>query len=328
MPTPEGTATTYDIFEAAREDLIDVITMISPTETPFFASISKGRAHATNHEWPTDELEPAVLQTYVEGTDSPLATSLDRVRGNNFTQPFVNTFHVSATKEAVDEAGVKSELAYQGVKKMKEHKRDIEKTFFSSSQVGVAGGLAAARLMKPIKQFISASTPDHRVAPGATPTADTKITEDDLNTGMEACWNEGGMVDTVFCSAKIKRRFSGFTKTDIAISGTDAPIQQDLRSMGVGERKLAKRIDVYEGDFGEVRIVANRFIPITTGSGSSTDVYILESQRWEIPFLTPTRIEDLAKGGPYMKKHVYSELTVAGRAEKGNFVFETVDNAI
>ena len=98
--------------------------------------------------------------------------------------------------------------------------------------------------------------------------------------------------------------------------------------MGVGERKLAKRIDIYEGDFGEVTIVPNRFIPITLGSGGSTDVYILEQQRWAIPFLTPTKIEGLAKSGPYMKKHVYSELTCEGRTEKGNFVFETVLNSI
>ena len=42
-----------------REDLTDVLTNISPTETPFLSSIGRTRASGVFHEWQTDVLAAA-----------------------------------------------------------------------------------------------------------------------------------------------------------------------------------------------------------------------------------------------------------------------------
>jgi hypothetical protein len=42
-----------------REDLVDTVYNVSPTDTPFQASIGKTKAEATYHEWQTDVLASA-----------------------------------------------------------------------------------------------------------------------------------------------------------------------------------------------------------------------------------------------------------------------------
>ena len=49
---------TYQTFQAVgeREDLIDVIYDISPTDTPFMSTVAKTSASNVYHEWQTDSL--------------------------------------------------------------------------------------------------------------------------------------------------------------------------------------------------------------------------------------------------------------------------------
>ena len=42
-----------------REDLIDVIYDISPTETPILSTLARTKATAVYHEWQTDSLDAA-----------------------------------------------------------------------------------------------------------------------------------------------------------------------------------------------------------------------------------------------------------------------------
>ena len=61
---------TYLTFSAIgnREDLVDIIYNISPTECPFQAAIGKNKAESTLHEWQTDTLATAVTtNAQVEG---------------------------------------------------------------------------------------------------------------------------------------------------------------------------------------------------------------------------------------------------------------------
>lgn len=50
MTIAVGTFTTYPAI-GLREDLSDEIDMISPTDTPFYSSLKKGKATARNFDW-------------------------------------------------------------------------------------------------------------------------------------------------------------------------------------------------------------------------------------------------------------------------------------
>ncbi len=104
-----------------REDLIDVIYNISPTETPFMSSIGKTKATAVYHEWQTDSLDAATTaNAAVEGADASDATLSPTTRLGNYTQILQKTIKVSGTLDTVNKAGRKSEKAYQLAKASQE----------------------------------------------------------------------------------------------------------------------------------------------------------------------------------------------------------------
>ena len=109
-----------------REDLIDLITNISPTETPMLSRFSKVPASNTTHEWQTDSLSAAASNAYVEGADSDAPALTATTRESNNTQISRKLWRVTDTMEAVDKAGRGSEYAYQMAKHMKELARDIK----------------------------------------------------------------------------------------------------------------------------------------------------------------------------------------------------------
>ena len=113
---------TYQTFQAVgeREDLIDVIYDISPTDTPFMSTVAKTSASNVYHEWQTDSLAAAATNAAVEGADASDATLSATTRVGNYTQISQKTIKISGTLESVDKAGRKSEKAYQLAKASKE----------------------------------------------------------------------------------------------------------------------------------------------------------------------------------------------------------------
>ena len=134
MPT-FGTSTAI----GQREDLIDVIYQISPTETPIMSTLARTRATAVFHEWQTDSLASATTaNAAVEGADATSATLSPTTRLGNYTQIVQKTIQVSGTLETVNKAGRRSEKAYQLSKASAELKRDME-TIITANQGRDAG---------------------------------------------------------------------------------------------------------------------------------------------------------------------------------------------
>jgi len=67
-----------------REDLIPLVTMISPHDTPFLSSIATKKATGTKHEWLTDALGTPALNAVVEGAAANPSTGVLTPRVRNF----------------------------------------------------------------------------------------------------------------------------------------------------------------------------------------------------------------------------------------------------
>ena len=110
-------ANTYLTFSAVgnREDLVDTIYNVSPTDTPFQASIGKNKAEATYHEWQTDVLASAAANAQLQGDDTTSSYTFTAVaatkRLGNQTQISRKDAVVSGTQDAVNKAGRKKFLA-------------------------------------------------------------------------------------------------------------------------------------------------------------------------------------------------------------------------
>lgn len=280
---------TYDAV-GNREDLLDVITNISPTETPMFSRFKKNKAKGVTHEWLTDSLAAAADNAAVEGADYTFTKRSSRTRLQNWAQTFETPVEVSDLQRIVDKAGVEDEFAYQLTKAIKEQARDIEYALVSGT--GNSGASGSARRLKGVLSWITTN-----VVTG-TGTGSEALTESMFNDALQEIWEQGGQPDLVFANGFQKRQISNFTASN-------------TKFVNASEKEVIQGVDVYDSDFGRVKIVADRFMP-------ADEVAILQSDLWVVSVLDPTHKVDVAKVGSATRAVVTTSLTLEARNEAGS----------
>jgi Family of unknown function (DUF5309) len=167
MAVPTNTLQTFAMANI-REELSDVITMIDPTEVPFYSMCKKGTAKSRTPEWQNDGLAaPDPTNATIEGDAATNDALTGPSRLKNVVQLFDKVIEVSSTAQAVDNAGMGNPKAYQMMKKAKELKRDMEARFAGnfSSVIGAAGTAGqAAGAEAHIKTNVSARSADTTAA--------------------------------------------------------------------------------------------------------------------------------------------------------------------
>lgn len=271
-----------------KEDISDLITNISPKETPFFTMCGKGvKATATNHEWLEDSLRKPVPNKKKEGFDYGVVDPSPRERRGNYTQIFSNGYGVTATQEAVMKHGVTSEIGYQMAKAMKETAMDVELALITQA-TKVAGSDSLPREFGGVPYWITTNA----VAAGAP------LTEALLNDVLQKCWDEGGTPSKVFLSGTQKRVVSSWS------GDGDKHLDQN-------SKKLVNSISVYESDFGIVSFIPHRMMPNDTA-------FVIDPAYWKIAELRKMKTEPLPKNKDAHEKIIVGELTLEARAEKAN----------
>ena len=288
------TLLTYNA-QANKEDLSDVITNISPYDTPLYSLFGKAKASSTVHEWPEEELRNPKDNAAVEGADYSFDDAHAPVRKQNYTQIFVQGYSVSKTQEAVDKPGQKSNLARSLVLAMRELGTDIEYAYINNT-AAVAGNATTARKTGGVQAQIVTNVLDN----GGTA---RQLTEELFNDGMQAAWDAGGRPDTAVVCGKHKRVISGFAANS-------------NRMIDAKDKELVLTVDIYQGDFGRVAIIADRWMP--------TDrLFILEKERWKTAYLRPPKKEKAPEGmADKVSGVVVAELCLEGRAEKANAIIK------
>ncbi|MDR6292349.1 hypothetical protein E9232_004889 [Inquilinus ginsengisoli] len=296
-------ANTFTTFSAIgnREDLADVIYNISPTDTPFMATIGKTKSSAVLHEWQTDALAAPGTNAQLEGDEVAFAAATPTVRIGNRCQISRKEAIVSGTQDsAVDKAGRQREMTYQLMKRSKELRRDMETTL-TGNQAPVVGNTTTARQLRPLCSWYA--TNDSRGAGGADGTATTAatdgtqraLTETLLKGVLQSCWTAGGDPGLVMVGP--------FNKTVISTFTGNVTKYQDTSN-----QKLSANIDVYRSDFGTHKIVANRF-------SRDRDAHVLDTSMWALATLRAPKTVDLAKTGDAEKAMIITEYTLESRNE-------------
>ena len=218
MAQPSNTFDSYDAV-GIREDLSDVITNISPEETPFFTKCRKTTARNTLVEWQTDALRASAANAHIEGDETTANAMTATTRLNNRTQIFKNAVTVPDTDEGLDKAGRQREIAYQVVKIAKEQKLDIEKALFDNN-AKVAGNSTTARELAGAPSWLTSNITNTGTG-GADPTGDgtdartdgtqTAFAQADFDSCMQSIWDNGGTPETVYLSSFQMNVALGFT---------------------------------------------------------------------------------------------------------------------
>ena len=313
MAQPTNTFDTYDSVNAMREDLADVIYNISPTETPFMSNASKGSATNTLHQWNTDSLSAVAVNAKIEGDEVSGDAITDVSRLTNYTQISLKSATISGTDDAVENAGMGEQMAYQMAKMGKELKRDMENAMIGIEQAKVAGNASTARKSASVGTWYGPASPTNNYSKNGSPSAvplgtgataiaggtNRTYTEDLLKAGLKVAFDNGGNPDTVLMTASHKQLASAFN--GVATKYKDA---SDKVSIGT--------TDIYVSDFGEVAFVPDRF-------QNANRVDILQMDMWSVDFLRPFQSSDLSKTGDSNKKMILAEWTLTAKAPNANY---------
>jgi hypothetical protein len=300
MAIVTNTFTTYSA-KGIREDLSNVITNISPEETPYMSNIGRENVSNSLFEYQTDVLAAAASNAQLEGDD---VTSFDAVtatvRLQNYAQISRKTIILSATEETVNKAGRRSELAYQIAKRGSELKRDQEFSMLNSA-VAAAGSTSAARTTASLQAFIktnvdmqtNGSNPSYTTLPSSARTDGNvrTFTETILKNVIQQTWVSGGTPKILMTGPVNKQRVSGFSGIASSRFNIDG---------GARPATIVGAADVYVSDFGNVQVVPNRF-------QRERDAFVIDPDYAKMTVLRPYQQIELAKTGDAEKRMLIVE---------------------
>ena len=215
-----------------------------------------------------------------------------RSRLGNYTQINGKTIAVSGTRRAIDQAGVADEYAYQLKKRGTEMRRDVEHDLINSGNVASATG---SRTFGGYQAWINVESgntaTDANIASGdsfsgskfgtviragsggnaassmgtgrAAPVLGAVATRgalslSDIDEVMQRIYQEGGKASKIMLSPKLRRDFSDLMVTD---SGVRRNIDMD--------GKLRQSVDVYMSDFGDLMVIPNYIMGLTTNGATA-----------------------------------------------------------
>lgn len=310
MAQSTGTTDTYDLVGIA-EDVENIIFNISPTDTPVFTMAKKKKATNTNHQWQTDSLAAAAANRAIEGDDSTYATAAPTTMLSNRTQISKKSVMVSGTADAVKKYGRAEEFAYQIAKRGKEIKRDAEFAL-TQNQASSAGGSGTARSSAGLESMITnaikpttsgtGTTPGYSSGDWAAPTdgtatgAGSTLSESYLVQALEAAWTDGGDPSTIVMGAYQKRTIATFGGAQ-KFAGFYNPKQ------GAGQGMVIGGVDLYVSDFGEHKLVLDRFMRTRT-------LLCLDPDYISMAWLRPLKFEERAKTGDATRGELLGEWTL------------------
>jgi len=275
-----------------REDLMDLITNITPTETPMFSGFAKTPISATYHEWLTDSLASASKENAaIEGADFSYSVASPRTRVGNYTQIFTKTVEVTRSQRRQSQlggtAGVDDEFDYQLDLRMKEIARDIEDAIVNGT--ANAGASGTAREMKGILSFIATNIET------GTGTGNEALTETMYNNLLQTIFTAGGNPDVTYVNGWQKRKIDSFATPN-------------TRYQDGSDGKLSAYVAVYQSSFGVQKVVLDRYM-------STTQLAALEQGKWKLAIFDPIHYESTAKVGDADRGAVVGELTLVSLQE-------------
>jgi hypothetical protein len=112
---------------------------------------------------------------------------------------------------------------------------------------------------------------------------------------LQTIWAAGGSPNSAYPNGFNKRKISDFTASN-------------TRNIGASEKEVVKGVDVYDSDFGRIKIKAHR-------QTTASVVPVLQDDMWKVAMYRPTTKIDVATVGSAKRMVVETELTLEARQE-------------
>jgi hypothetical protein len=255
-----------------REDLSNAIYNIDPFDTPVMSAIRRRNVKNRFFDWQTEHLptvNPANAQ--VEGFVLANSPGQPTIRMQNATQISERDATVSGSQEESDAAGKSSEMAHQMAMASKVLKSDLE-TILCSRQPrndGVDG--TTARMTESLTHAIATAVakggsgsggavspdtpgalPATQYAAFAAPATPVALTEEMLGNAMQLAYTNGASPTLWVVPPGPKRTVSTF-------------VGRSTTQVLVGKTEVVSTVDVIATDFGRIKCIPSRWIPVDVG---------------------------------------------------------------
>ncbi len=295
---------------ANREDLVDLVSIITPSETPLVSTAPRVKATHVRHDWLADRLRATATAGAVEGADFASASALAPTRLYNVSQIYKEGVKVSNTQRAVHPAGFRDTYKREVSKAAREIARNFERTIFAASGQSASGNATTARQMRRLKDYISKHQRSVQAwnsgVTGVATASAAMITELGLNNLMQDMHYDGANPDSIHASGPAKRQLS------MALQGPS----QARRTIPLVDKRMSVEVALYETDFGAVDISLNRWVSrsantvATDNSDLSGDVFVLERALVRVATLRPFQYNPLASPGDSTRGEVVGEACI------------------
>jgi hypothetical protein len=281
------------------EDVSDIISNITPTETPYLSSLGSYPVKSRSPEWQEDDIRNGAANAKVEGAEYAVSTRTPTVMRMNYTQIMSDAIMIPATVDVVDKYGRAKESAYQLVKTGKALKRDLEYALIGVAQNATVGSSTVARVMGNIlgnavggtAMMLQSQAVNSTVAGTGDGTA--AFVEDDVMAAMFKAYTQGVTPKVLMVPPKYAMTFAGW-----ASAAGKYVNKRDISD----EKKITMVIEILVTPYGTVKVVLNRNMVAQTG-------LLYDPEYHKLATLRGWKKEPLAKTGDNEKWGLVGEFT-------------------
>lgn len=261
---------------------VTAVSGTSATVTRGYGATS-AQTHAAAATW------DIIANPRPQGMAGPADTSTTRSLSYNFTQIFSKGVKITGTAQAIEHAGVSAEDAYQIDMRLRELKRELDRTAIMGVRAPNDVGASTYGTMGGVIDFVGFIG-----AGNVNGTAET-LTPSVLNTMAKQVYDDGGMPDMVLVGGVQKQKIATF--------------DQEYRRSTLDSRRAGFTVEEFVTDLGwNMRVVVDRWVP--------NDVcLVLDSSRLKIvPLRTRAFfLEKLGKTGDSNDWQIVGEYTLECR---------------
>lgn len=241
---------------ANREDLSDIIYNIDPTATPFLSTIGRRNVSNVTFDWQTEKLANVDAANAVEeGFELVRSASTPTTRQSNVCQISKKDVTVSGSQNAANPAGKTKEMSHQMALRSKELKRDME-AILTGNQGRDDGTDDGIRRTRALESWLKtnalrstgvtpgANAPDQ--FSGAVDGTQRAFTENLVKSAMQQAYINGAEPSILMVGPVNKLQVSEFQG-------------RASTQVNVGQNTVTSNVTIYASDFGELKVVVDRF---------------------------------------------------------------------
>lgn len=311
-----------------REDLADILTNISPVDTPCQSNFGKATAKNTEFSWLRESLRASVdNNAKIDGADFSHVEPTQPQRLRNYCQIVREDLEVSRRANKSNTAGRKQELAHSVIKTGKALKNDLEKSL-TANQAAVVSQSAQAPRTAGLGAWLA--THADRGEGGADPALSDGLpnaaaTDGDLRApsfdGLAALHADlfvgGGRPKMIMVYPTVQQKLSQYFLAQPQAGAGRIAVPQMNVANGAKGLSVVGAVDAFRTDFGLIEVVTNLNM-------RSRDIFMLDPELFDLCYFDDWQTTEIPEAGDAKRRMVLVDVGLRSREEAGSAIYADV----